>query len=89
MYYVCFADTTNQLHLQAIHKEYEKVCQTCLDEIENIKVTVMFFFPIRSMELYKNVDKNEIIYFLIKYKHFFSVGSIDVLQCIFFLDTSV
>lgn len=30
-------DTANQLHLSALHKEYENVCQNCLDEIESIK----------------------------------------------------
>lgn len=30
-------DTTNQLHLSSLHKEYENVCQSCLDEIEEIK----------------------------------------------------
>ncbi|KAL4219460.1 hypothetical protein ACF0H5_022039 [Mactra antiquata] len=30
-------DTINQLHLSALHKEYENVCQNCLDEVEAIK----------------------------------------------------
>ncbi|XP_052220939.1 coiled-coil domain-containing protein 180-like isoform X2 [Dreissena polymorpha] len=34
-------DTTNQIHLSKLHKEYETVCQDCLQEIERIKLDLL------------------------------------------------
>ncbi|XP_052788439.1 coiled-coil domain-containing protein 180-like [Mya arenaria] len=34
-------DSSNQAHLSSLHKEYEAVCQNCLEEIENIKLELV------------------------------------------------
>ncbi|KAK3581902.1 hypothetical protein CHS0354_024214 [Potamilus streckersoni] len=34
-------DAVNQIHLTALHKEYERVCQRCLSEIETIKTNLI------------------------------------------------
>ena len=42
--YVLFLDELNQDFFSKIYAEYEKVCQECLDEAEQLKVRYLFSY---------------------------------------------